>query len=188
MLKSACKLCLRRQFYRHCWALYFVMKFEKRNCHLLSTLPRMHWVKVVCYATELSTQELLEKERERIREEEHQKFEEEKRRWKEEQDEQLRREQVILLVNLTFPSLSIKQLWIKHYENKPIQICWKFYCQKWKFSDKNLDIFHIIAQNIDCGYLLELPLWGSSKEYSQSMFLSRNMNNYVCPSKPSFTI
>ena len=86
------------------------MKFEKRNCHLLSTLPRMHWVKVVCYATELSTQELLEKERERIREEEHQKFEEEKRRWKEEQDEQLRREQVILLVNLTFPSLSIKQL------------------------------------------------------------------------------
>ena len=26
-----------------------------------------------------------------------------------------------------------------------------------KFSDKNSDTFHISAQNIDCGYLLELP-------------------------------
>ena len=25
------------------------------------------------------------------------------------------------------------------------------------FSNKNSDIFHISAQNIDCGYLLELP-------------------------------
>ena len=25
------------------------------------------------------------------------------------------------------------------------------------FSDKNSDIFHISAQNIDCGYSLELP-------------------------------
>ena len=27
--------------------------------------------------------------------------------------------------------------------------------KKWKFSDKNSDIFHISAQNIDCGYSLE---------------------------------
>ena len=52
-----------------------------------------------------------------------------------------------------------------HYENKPIQIYWKFYHQKWKFSDKNSDIFHVSAQNIDCGYSLELPLRGSSNEY-----------------------
>ena len=26
-----------------------------------------------------------------------------------------------------------------------------FYHQKWKFSDKNSDIFQISAQNIDCG-------------------------------------
>ena len=26
-----------------------------------------------------------------------------------------------------------------------------------KFSDTNSDIFHISAQNIDCGYSLELP-------------------------------
>ena len=45
---------------------------------------------------------------------------------------------------------------LSHYENKPIQIYWKFYNKKkWKFSDKNLDIFHISAQNIDCGYSLE---------------------------------
>ena len=29
------------------------------------------------------------------------------------------------------------------------------------FSDKNSDIFHISAQNIDCGYSLEPPCRGS---------------------------
>ena len=53
----------------------------------------------------------------------------------------------------------------------PIQIYWKFYNQKnWKFSDKNSDIFYIAAQNIDYGYLVELPWWGGSNEYPQSMF------------------
>ena len=32
------------------------------------------------------------------------------------------------------------------------------------FSDKNSDIFHISAQNVDCGYPLELPRQGSSNE------------------------
>ena len=46
----------------------------------------------------------------------------------------------------------------KHYENKPIQIYWKFYHQKNEnFQIKNSDIFHISAQNIDCGYSLEPP-------------------------------
>ena len=31
------------------------------------------------------------------------------------------------------------------------------------------DIFHISAQNIDCGYSLELPRRGGSNEYPQSM-------------------
>ena len=39
-----------------------------------------------------------------------------------------------------------------------------------KFSDKNSDIFHISAQNIDCGY----------------SFLSRNKKNNVYPCKPQF--
>ena len=58
-----------------------------------------------------------------------------------------------------------------HYENAPIQIYWKFYHKKkWKFSDKNSDIFHISAQNIDCGYSLEPPRRGGSNEYPQSVF------------------
>ena len=32
-----------------------------------------------------------------------------------------------------------------------------FTTKNWKFSDKNFDIFHISAQNIDCGYSLEPP-------------------------------
>ena len=43
--------------------------------------------------------------------------------------------------------------------------------KKVKFSDKKKsDIFHISAQNIDCGYLLEPPRRGGSNEYPQSMF------------------
>ena len=55
-----------------------------------------------------------------------------------------------------------------------------------KFSDKNSDIFHISAQNIDCGYLLEPPQRGSSNKYPQSMFSSRNKKNNVYPCKPQF--
>ena len=58
--------------------------------------------------------------------------------------------------------------------------------KNWKFSDKNSDIFHISAQNIDCGYSLEPPGRGGSNEYPQSMFLSRNKNNNVYPCKPQF--
>ena len=54
------------------------------------------------------------------------------------------------------------------------------------FSDKNSDIFHISAQNIDCGYSLEPPRQGGSNEYPQSMFLSRNKKNDVDPCKPQF--
>ena len=43
-----------------------------------------------------------------------------------------------------------------------------FTTKNWKFSDKNSDIFHISAQNIDCGYWLEPPSWGGSNEYPQN--------------------
>ena len=49
-------------------------------------------------------------------------------------------------------------------------MCWKFHHQKLKFSNKNSEIYQISAQNIDCGYLLELPQWGSSNKYPQSMY------------------
>ena len=54
------------------------------------------------------------------------------------------------------------------------------------FQIKNSDIFHISAQNIDCGYSLEPPRRGGSNEYPQSMFLSRNKKNNVYPCKPQF--
>ena len=41
--------------------------------------------------------------------------------------------------------------------------------KKGTFSDKISDIFHISAQNIDCGCTLEPPRWGGSNEYPQSM-------------------
>ena len=53
-------------------------------------------------------------------------------------------------------------------------------------SDKNSDIFHISALNIDCGYSLEPPRQGGSNEYPQYMFLSRNKNDNVYPCKPQF--
>ena len=64
-----------------------------------------------------------------------------------------------------------------------------FISKNWTFSDKkNSDIFHISAQNIDCGYSLEPPRRGGSNEYPQSMFLNRNKKNNVYPVNPSFTI
>ena len=51
---------------------------------------------------------------------------------------------------------------------------------------KNSDIFLISAQNIDYGYSLELPHWGGSNEYPQSLFLIRNKKNNVYPCKPQF--
>ena len=58
--------------------------------------------------------------------------------------------------------------------------------KKWKFSDKKSDIFHISAQNIDCGYSLEPPQRGGSNEYPQSMFLSRNKKHNAYHCKPQF--
>ena len=45
------------------------------------------------------------------------------------------------------------------------------------FQIKNSDIFHVSAQNIDCG---------GSNEYPQFMFLSRNKKNNAYPCKPQF--
>ena len=78
---------------------------------------------------------------------------------------------------------------VLHYENTPIQIYRKFYHKKMAiFQIKNSNIFHISAQNIDCGYSLEPPRRGGSNEYPQSMFLSRNNKIMYTPVNPSFTI
>ena len=58
--------------------------------------------------------------------------------------------------------------------------------KNWKFLDKKIDIFHISAQNIDCGYSLEPPHRGSSNEYPQSVFWAEIRKNNVYPFKPQF--
>ena len=47
-----------------------------------------------------------------------------------------------------------------------------FTTKKRKFSDKNSDIFHISAQNIDCVYSLEPLRQGGSNEYHNLCFLA----------------
>ena len=54
-----------------------------------------------------------------------------------------------------------------------------FTTKKWKFAEKKSDIFHISAQNIDCGYSLEPPRRGGSNEYPQAMFLSRKIKKCI---------
>ena len=45
----------------------------------------------------------------------------------------------------------------EHYENMPIQIYGILPPKNEIFQIKKSDIFHISAQNIDCGYSLEPP-------------------------------
>ena len=76
---------------------------------------------------------------------------------------------------------------LHHFENTPIQIYRKFNFPKLKiFILKKSDIFHISAQNINCGDSLEPPRRGGSNEYQQSMLLSRNKTNNVYPCEPQF--
>ena len=56
------------------------------------------------------------------------------------------------------------------------------------FQIKNSYIFHISAQNIDCGYSLETPRRGGSNEYPQSMFWAEIRKIMYTPVNPSFTI
>ena len=56
------------------------------------------------------------------------------------------------------------------------------------FQIKNSNVFHISAQNIDCGHSLEPPRRGGSTKYPQSMFLSRYKKIIYTPGNPSFTI
>ena len=63
-------------------------------------------------------------------------------------------------------SVCIKQTSLSKYTEN-------FTTKNWKISDKKSDIFHISAQNIDCGYSLEPPRRGGSNEYPQSMFLRK---------------
>ena len=71
----------------------------------------------------------------------------------------------------------------------------KFHLQKTeKFQIKTSDIFHVSAQNIDCGYSLEPPRSAQNSllvlvrtaRVPTIYVLSRNKNNNVYPCKPQF--
>ena len=71
-----------------------------------------------------------------------------------------------------------------HYENLPIP-CNKqrtVSATKIKSSIVKNDIFNMFAQNIECGYTLELPR--GSNEYPQSMFWIKNKKNSYTPEYP----
>ena len=57
------------------------------------------------------------------------------------------RKKILLLSNSTtdLAPENMGRVIRKHYENMLIQIYWKFYTKKWKFSDKNSDIFSYIC-------------------------------------------
>ena len=61
-----------------------------------------------------------------------------------------------------------------------------FTIKNWKFSDKNSDVFHISAQNIDCGYSLEPPRRGGSNEYHKLCFWAKIRKIMYTPVNPSF--
>ena len=59
--------------------------------------------------------------------------------------------------------------------------------KKENFQIKIFGIFHISAQNIDCGYSLEPPRRGGSNEYPQSMFWAEMWKIIYTPVNPSYT-
>ena len=69
---------------------------------------------------------------------------------------------VFTVIPVFFTGIIMKARLFKYIEN--------FTFKNWNFLDKNWHFFHISAQNIDCWYSLELPRWGGSNEYPQSMF------------------
>ena len=81
--------------------------------------------------------------------------------------------------------MPINFLYATHYENTPMKIS-PPKNESFQIQKNLIIIFHISAQNINCGYWLEAPRRGGSNEYPQSMFLSRNKKNNVYPCKPHF--
>ena len=79
---------------------------------------------------------------------------------------------------------------VSRYENKLIQIHWKFHHQKLEVFQIKIQIFfHISAQNIDNEYSLEPPHQSGSNEYLQSMFFWAEVKKIIyTPVNPSFTI
>ena len=57
---------------------------------------------------------------------------------------------------------------------------------KIEISLENLIFFNIFAQNIHCGYTLELARQGRSNKYPKCMFLMKTKNIRYTPANPIF--
>ena len=68
----------------------------------------------------------------------------------------------------------ISSFWVHIMKTCLLKYTENFTTKTENFQIKNSDIIYISAQNIDCRYSLDPPRRGGSKEYPQSMFLSRN--------------
>ena len=71
------------------------------------------------------------------------------------------------------------RFYASHYETRLFIYIESFTSKIENFQIKIFDIFHILAQNINCGYSLEPSRRGVSNEYPQSIFLSKNKKNNV---------
>ena len=85
---------------------------------------------------------------------------------------------VFFFFNIVFDTISRVLSLRKHAYSNILKILQP---KKENLQIKNSDIFHITAQNIDCGYSLEPP-------HPQSMFFSKIRKIMYTPVNPSFTI
>ena len=88
-----------------------------------------------------------------------------------------------------FPHFCLKIHYTKHYENMSMQYTVIFHgCKNDNFQMKNCNIFHIFAQNIDCGYTLD----GSNDSEAaltstQNLCFRAKIRKMNTPVNPSFT-
>ena len=76
-----------------------------------------------------------------------------------------------------------------HYANMPMHYTVIFKrCKNDIFLDEKFcyTVFLIFAQNIDCGYTLELPYFGGSNKVPTIYVLEQRQENNVYPCKPQF--
>ena len=107
---------------------------------------------------------------------------------------------LLLLSRFSYQSqtfdIGTERVYTRHYGNTPIQIYRKFPLppptpppkKKKKKSQIKTLMFFIFLLKTDCGYSLEPPRRGSSYEYPQSMFLSKNMKNNIFPCKTNIKV
>ena len=77
----------------------------------------------------------------------------------------------------------------KYYENMTIQIYWKkSTTKKWKFFDKNSDIFFYFCPKYRLWVPVRTAIGEAVLTSTHGLFLSRNKKNNVYPVNPIFTI